>query len=235
MVSLFCFALFASSCFSNSIFPLLSRSTAESLLAVQLYHTDGSAIKATISNRGNTDLRILKPGSISDANSFSKFQVTHDGIPVPFHGMIPNFVTNLKWTSEHFFTIPAGQTTESPIDLSKTYDLTSGGKYLCAEYPAQAITYTIRPTCQIALCPLYWKLQNKSEDCMSDGMKGGFEQTGVVNSGADALQHPRPTRLQPSTDDLAYDFDDTINDEYATAGTSIQNAQSHALFAKGTS
>lgn len=39
--------------------------------------------------------------------------------------------------------------------------------------------------------------------------------------------------LQPSTDDLAYDFDDTINDEFVTAGSSIQNAQSHALFAKG--
>lgn len=78
MFSVFYIALFAATCFSHSNPPLLSRSTAESPLTVQLYHIDGSAIKATVSNRGNIDLRILKPGSILDARSFSKLQVTRD-------------------------------------------------------------------------------------------------------------------------------------------------------------
>lgn len=146
MLSLFSTALFATICSSHFIPPLLSRSVAESLLSVQLYPVDTSSIKAIISNRGNTDLRILKPGSILDAQTFSKLQVTQNGkhicfhpsphkisdsqpgAPVTFRGVIPNFAAD-NWGSEHFITIPAGQTAENTIDLSAAHDLGVGGMY----------------------------------------------------------------------------------------------------------
>lgn len=146
MLSLFSTALFATTCLSHSIAPLLSRSLAESLLSVQLYPVDTSSIKAIISNRGNTDLRILKPGSILDAPTFSKILVTQNGkhicfypsshkisdfppgAPITFRGAIPNFAED-NWRSEHFITIPAGQTAENIIDLSTAHDLGVNGIY----------------------------------------------------------------------------------------------------------
>ncbi|QDS70987.1 hypothetical protein FKW77_007558 [Venturia effusa] len=389
MFVLFGLVLFATTCFSRFIPSLSSSSiTDQPIVFVQLYHAGDWAIKATITNRGNTDLRILKPGSILDARSFSKFRVTHDGTPISFKGMVPNFAMN-KWEARHFVTISAGQTSECTIDLSTTHDMTTGGTYqvgvnsilhtaqlgsndiagsisyqtnslsldlpkiiaipsktpahalqrrarihpdcslqqlnnltrasilgaawagagarealkpnspvwnryfrinastegataqvltkfhslvstrltnialeltsgvvskihcqadikttpqfqedgnvnLCKEYPDQAIAYTIRATCQIALCPLYWKLENKNDECMANGNKGAFEQTGVLIHELTHCNTIGQVGFQPATDDLAYNWEDTTKEEVVTAGSLIQNAQSHALFAKAS-
>lgn len=70
-------------------------------------------------------------GSVRHTYSWKNIADHNLGTPVTFNGMVPNFAAN-RWTSEHFVTIPAGQTTESTIDLSATYDLSSGGIYQVA-------------------------------------------------------------------------------------------------------
>ncbi|RDI82941.1 hypothetical protein Vi05172_g7095 [Venturia inaequalis] len=147
-----------------------------------------------------------------------------------FHSVVSIRLANVA------FELSSGLVSEihCQSDINTPSQFQQGNFDLCAVYPGQAIAYTIRPTCQIALCPLYWKLENNNADCMSAGMKGGFEQTGILIHELTHCNTIGQVGVQPSTDDLAYDFDDTINDEFVTAGTSVQNAQSHALFAKAS-
>jgi hypothetical protein len=79
MLSWFHITLFTAACLAHSIPPPSTRSIAEFSLEVQLYHADGSAIKAVSSNRGKVDVKLLKPRSILEAYSKEEVHVSKDG------------------------------------------------------------------------------------------------------------------------------------------------------------
>ncbi|RYP46868.1 hypothetical protein DL768_006965 [Monosporascus sp. mg162] len=100
----------------------------DSPLDVKLEMVGNTAVKATITNNGETDLKLFKTGSFLDEAAVEKvdvFQARKDS-KVVFEGIRLRAMTT-DLAEDVFETISAGATLETTFDIAQTYDLSSGG------------------------------------------------------------------------------------------------------------
>ncbi|RWA13945.1 hypothetical protein EKO27_g1141 [Xylaria grammica] len=97
-------------------------------LDVQIEQVSNSGLKASITNTGAEDLKVLKTGTILDSAPVEKIQVFHGSSKLDFMG-IRLRVSNAGFDEESFQTIPAGQTIEVSFDAAELHDLAVTGDY----------------------------------------------------------------------------------------------------------
>ncbi|RYO85049.1 hypothetical protein DL764_009234 [Monosporascus ibericus] len=125
-----------------------------------------SQIKASITNTGNSALRVFKTGSILDSRPIEKVKVSHGGkqawsprVVVPFSGMRVYVEPSLADAEEDFQTIAAGETVEVQWDAAEVHDLSAGGAFDFATAGALAYTYAVdgndSKTAEIAGAAIY--------------------------------------------------------------------------------
>ncbi|KAJ7063891.1 Metalloprotease [Mycena amicta] len=114
---------------------------------------DSLVLTAAVTNNGPEDVRVLKYGTVLDADLPTRsFTVTRDGTVVPFTG-IKLTVSLIDADESAYVTIPAGQTVSATHDVSALYDFASVG--------AGDFTFTPIPTFQAA--PIGKNLTKRSE------------------------------------------------------------------------
>ncbi|KAI5924433.1 neutral protease [Camillea tinctor] len=97
-------------------------------LDVQLEMVGNSQIKATVTNTGAEDLKVLKSGTILDNAPIQKVQVFQGSSKVAFEGIrLRLSTTNLQ--DDVFQNIPAGESVEVTFDAAELHDLTAGGEF----------------------------------------------------------------------------------------------------------
>ncbi|GAP88410.1 putative deuterolysin metalloprotease [Rosellinia necatrix] len=97
-------------------------------LDVQIEQVGNSGLKATITNTGATDLKVLKTGTILDSAPVEKVQVFQGSNKVNFDG-IRLRVSTAGFAEDSFQVIPAGQTVEVNFDAAELHDLANSGDY----------------------------------------------------------------------------------------------------------
>ncbi|KAG5915061.1 hypothetical protein E4U61_005061 [Claviceps capensis] len=98
-------------------------------LDVKLEMAGNSAVKATITNNGKTDLKVFKTGTIFDDAAIQKAQITReDGNEVPFQG-IRQRISAQNLDDAAFEHIPAGQSVAVTFNVGDVHDLSSGGTF----------------------------------------------------------------------------------------------------------
>ncbi|KAI1758880.1 Deuterolysin metalloprotease family-domain-containing protein [Hypoxylon sp. FL1150] len=98
-------------------------------LDVKLEMVGNTAVKASITNTGATDLKVFKTGTFLDENSATqKVAVYQGGNKLDFDGIRLRVMTT-GLDEEAFQIIPAGETVEATFDVGQVYDLSAGGKY----------------------------------------------------------------------------------------------------------
>ncbi|KAI0968204.1 neutral protease 2-like protein [Xylaria arbuscula] len=117
-------------------------------LDVQIEQVGNSGVKATITNTGVGDLKVLKTGTILDSAPVEKVQVFHGSNKLDFEGIRLRLMTNTAFAEEAFQTIPAGQTIEVSFDAAELHDLTATGEY---DFVANGVlSYTAADSNEIA-------------------------------------------------------------------------------------
>ncbi|EFE42695.1 metalloproteinase, putative [Trichophyton verrucosum HKI 0517] len=101
----------------------------ETLVDVQLTAVGNTMVKATITNKGDSVLNMLKFNTIMDENPTRKVMVFQDGAEVPFTGMMPRYLMS-DLTEEFFTTLAPQASVEHSFDIATTHDLSAGGKYV---------------------------------------------------------------------------------------------------------
>ncbi|KAG5954827.1 hypothetical protein E4U58_007457 [Claviceps cyperi] len=119
--------------FAASLMALLSLAAAApqapTSLDVKLEMAGNSAVKATITNNGKTDLKVFKTGTIFDDAAIQKAQITReDGNEVPFQG-IRQRISAQNLDDDAFEHIPAGQSVAVTFNVGEVHDLSSGGTF----------------------------------------------------------------------------------------------------------
>ncbi|KAI0886669.1 Deuterolysin metalloprotease family-domain-containing protein [Annulohypoxylon maeteangense] len=98
-------------------------------LDVKLEMVGNTAVKASITNTGASDLKIFKTGTFLDENApTEKVAVYQGGNKVQFDGVKLRVMTT-GLGEEAFQTIAAGETVEATFDVGQVYDLSAGGNY----------------------------------------------------------------------------------------------------------
>ncbi|KAI0459187.1 neutral protease 2-like protein [Xylaria acuta] len=97
-------------------------------LDVQIEKVGNSGLKATITNTGAEDLKVLKTGTILDSAPVEKVQVFQGSSRLDFQGVRLR-ISNAGFDEEAFQTIPAGQTIEVSFDAAELHDLATSGEY----------------------------------------------------------------------------------------------------------
>ncbi|KAI2627847.1 Deuterolysin metalloprotease family-domain-containing protein [Hypoxylon sp. NC1633] len=98
-------------------------------LDVKLEMVGNTAVKASITNTGASDLKVFKTGTFLDANSpTEKVAIYQGGNKLAFDGIKLRVMTT-DLDEEAFQVIPAGETVEATFDVAQVYDLSAGGKY----------------------------------------------------------------------------------------------------------
>ncbi|KAI4869879.1 Deuterolysin metalloprotease family-domain-containing protein [Hypoxylon rubiginosum] len=98
-------------------------------LDVKLEMVGNTAVKASITNTGATDLKVFKTGTFLDENSATeKVAIYQGGNKLEFDGIRLRVMTT-GLDEEAFQIIPAGETVEATFDVGQVYDLSAGGKY----------------------------------------------------------------------------------------------------------
>ncbi|KAI1175893.1 neutral protease 2-like protein [Nemania sp. FL0916] len=97
-------------------------------LDVQISQVGNSGLKATITNTGAEDLKVLKTGTLLDSAPIEKVQVFHGSNRLDFQGVRLR-VSNAGFAEEAFQTIPAGQAIEVNFDAAELHDLAATGAY----------------------------------------------------------------------------------------------------------
>ncbi|KAJ6787745.1 hypothetical protein PWT90_04004 [Aphanocladium album] len=119
--------------FTTSLLTLASLAAAapageESPLDVKLEMSGNSAVKATITNVGKENLKLLRAGSILDKLATEKAIVSLNENAVKFEGVRGRI--NLSNLQENAFQhIEAGKSIEVTFDIAETHDLSASGKY----------------------------------------------------------------------------------------------------------
>ncbi|KAI0506078.1 neutral protease 2-like protein [Xylaria bambusicola] len=97
-------------------------------LDIQIEQVGNSVVKATITNTGAEDLRLLKTGGLLDSAPVEKVKVFQGNNKLDFEGIRLRLM-NGAFADEAFQTIPAGQTIEISFDAAELHDLTTTGDY----------------------------------------------------------------------------------------------------------
>ncbi|XXH01980.1 hypothetical protein Hte_008344 [Hypoxylon texense] len=101
----------------------------DSPLDVKLEMIGNTAVKASITNTGATDLKVFKTGTFLDENSATEKVAVYQGAnKVQFEGIRLRVMTT-DLGEEAFQIIPAGETVEATFDVGQVYNLSAGGKY----------------------------------------------------------------------------------------------------------
>lgn len=97
-------------------------------LDVQIEQVGNSGLKATITNTGAEDLKVLKTGTILDSAPVEKVHVFQGNNKVDFDG-IRLRIANGGYAEDSFQVIPAGQAIEVSFDAAELHDLATSGDY----------------------------------------------------------------------------------------------------------
>ncbi|KAI2469071.1 Deuterolysin metalloprotease family-domain-containing protein [Annulohypoxylon bovei var. microspora] len=98
-------------------------------LDVKLEMVGNTAVKASITNTGASDLKVFKTGTFLDENAATeKVAIYQGGNKVEFDG-IRLRVTTTGLGEEAFQTIASGETVEATFDVGQVYDLSAGGSF----------------------------------------------------------------------------------------------------------
>ncbi|KAF2244174.1 metallo proteinase [Trematosphaeria pertusa] len=100
----------------------------ESPLDVKLEMTGNTELKASVTNTGSEDLKVLKTGSFLDETAVEKVEVFQGSSKVAFEG-IKLRISTTNIPEEAFQVIAAGQTVETSFDVAQMHDLTAGGAF----------------------------------------------------------------------------------------------------------
>lgn len=101
----------------------------DSPLDVKLEMVGNTAVKASITNTGATDLKVFKTGTFLDENAATeKVAIYQGGNKLEFDGIRLRVMTT-GLGEEAFQIIPAGETVEATFDVGQVYDLSAGGSY----------------------------------------------------------------------------------------------------------
>merc|ERR1712222_94637 len=100
----------------------------ESPLNVKLEMTGNTELKASVTNTGSEDLKVLKTGSFLDETAVEKVEVFQGSSKVAFEG-IKLRISTTNIPDEAFEVIAAGQTVETSFDVAQMHDLTAGGAF----------------------------------------------------------------------------------------------------------
>ncbi|KAI1773070.1 Deuterolysin metalloprotease family-domain-containing protein [Hypoxylon cercidicola] len=101
----------------------------DSPLDVKLEMVGNTAVKASITNTGATDLKVFKTGTFLDENTpTEKVEIYQAGNKVQFDG-IRLRVSTTGLDEDAFQIIPAGETVEATFDVAQVYDLSAGGQF----------------------------------------------------------------------------------------------------------
>ncbi|RYO89473.1 hypothetical protein DL766_007625 [Monosporascus sp. MC13-8B] len=98
----------------------------DSPLDVKLEMVGNTAVKASIINNGETDLKLFKTGSFLDEAAVEKVDVFQANSKVAFEGIRLRALTT-DLAEDVFETIGARATLETTFDIAQTYDLSGGG------------------------------------------------------------------------------------------------------------
>ncbi|RYP42787.1 hypothetical protein DL768_010223 [Monosporascus sp. mg162] len=121
----------------------LGQRAASSPLDVKIEMVGNSQIKASITNTGDSALRVFKTGSILDSRPIEKVKVFHGADKVPFSGMRVYVKPSLADAEEDFQTIAAGETVEVQWDAAEVHDFSAGGAFDFATAGALEYTYAV--------------------------------------------------------------------------------------------
>lgn len=91
-----------------------------------LQATDNVLLHVTVRNTGTTDQLVLKWHTPFDEDANSLFDVTRDGVKVPYQG---NRIKRAKPQATDFFVLKAGKSYQQQVDLSALYDMSVRGNY----------------------------------------------------------------------------------------------------------
>ncbi|KAI0015764.1 Deuterolysin metalloprotease family-domain-containing protein [Xylariomycetidae sp. FL0641] len=97
-------------------------------LNVKLEMVGNTAVKASITNSGPSDLKVFKTGTFLDTSATEKVEVFQGDKKIAFDG-IRLRVTTAGLSEEAFQTIASGETVEATFDIAETHDLSAGGPY----------------------------------------------------------------------------------------------------------
>ncbi|KAI0411750.1 neutral protease [Xylaria grammica] len=97
-------------------------------LDVKIEMVGNSAVKASITNTGSSDLKVFKTGSLLDKAATEKVKVYQGKNKVDFSGVRLR-VTSSNLPETGFQTIKAGKTVSATFDAAELHDLSAGGAY----------------------------------------------------------------------------------------------------------
>ncbi|KAK1987057.1 metallo proteinase [Colletotrichum cereale] len=121
LVGLSCFAALASA----AVVDLNKR---DSPINVKIEAIGNTGVKASITNTGASDLKVLKTGSILDKLAVEKAEVFTGPKQVAFDGVRLRLATS-GIAADAFQVIPAGNTVDVEWDVAEVHDLSAGGKF----------------------------------------------------------------------------------------------------------
>ncbi|KAI1434759.1 neutral protease 2-like protein [Xylaria sp. CBS 124048] len=100
----------------------------DSPLDVHIEQVGNSGVKATITNSGSEDLKLLKTGSILDSAPVEKVRVFQGNNKLDFQGVRLR-ISTAGFDEEAFQTIPAGQNIVVSFDAAQLHDISTSGEY----------------------------------------------------------------------------------------------------------
>ncbi|KAK7705482.1 hypothetical protein SLS57_010016 [Botryosphaeria dothidea] len=97
-------------------------------LDVKLEMIGNSEVKATVTNKGLSALKLYKTGTILDKAPVEKVEINSAESRVDFDGIRLRVATS-NLSEENFQTIPAGESIEVSFDVAEVHDLAAGGSF----------------------------------------------------------------------------------------------------------
>ncbi|KLU90446.1 metallo-endopeptidase [Magnaporthiopsis poae ATCC 64411] len=98
-------------------------------LSVAIEVVGNSEIKATVTNSGDSDLKLLKTGSILDSQAVEKTEIMGSGSSkIPFDGLRLTIATH-NLPADAFVTLKSGASLSTNFDVAAVHDLSAGGSF----------------------------------------------------------------------------------------------------------
>ncbi|KAF2678357.1 hypothetical protein K458DRAFT_423058 [Lentithecium fluviatile CBS 122367] len=120
------FALTAIASLANAV--SLDFNKRDSTLDVKLELTGNTEVKASITNTGSEDLKVLKTGSFLDEAAVEKVSIFQGSSKVAFEG-VKLRVNVADLSDDAFQVIAVGKTVEASFDIAIAHDLGAGGAF----------------------------------------------------------------------------------------------------------
>ncbi len=89
--------------------------------------TEPLIVRYEIKNESKTPMRILVWGTPIEGFQSDMFQITKDGVDIPYQGKL---VSRAALSDSDYITLKENQSIAREMDLSEAYDIQDGGKYV---------------------------------------------------------------------------------------------------------